>query len=211
MKSFETVSLNSKQFERELSDFRNLLDSSDQLDERKTILPFFRTRKQLCSFIGAFYVELNNAFEISFEKPLTGDFKSDLIVGDAISKKFLFVEFESAKPNSIFETRNSRYYKKWSTSIEKAYSQFVDWFWKIERMKRSNDLYDFFGNDLIDYLGLLVIGRDKFFTDKSDEERFIWRRENFELNGKRIFCVTYDQLYKILSQRLESLKLIGKE
>ncbi len=54
MKAFADVVFHPAQCQRELSAFGKLLASRANLSERNDLLPFFKKRKQLASFLGTF-------------------------------------------------------------------------------------------------------------------------------------------------------------
>ena len=50
MKAFDKHTFDLKTYEKELQEFKQLLDSKDELSEKQDILPFFRQRRELsCS------------------------------------------------------------------------------------------------------------------------------------------------------------------
>jgi Domain of unknown function (DUF4263) len=53
----------------------------------------------------------------------------------------------------------------------------------------------------IQFVALLVIGRDRFLGETSLRERMTWRSEQVVVASRKVNCVTYDQLYRDLSVR----------
>jgi hypothetical protein len=83
----------------------------------------------------------------------------------------------------------------------------------IENRSLGLYAYEFplFGSFSTDF----VIGDDKshsylfveFESGKTlDKRRLEWRQDKVIINSKKIFCVTYDQLYRDLSGRLDNIK-----
>jgi Domain of unknown function (DUF4263) len=66
-------------------------------------------------------------------------------------------------------------------------------------------MIEHFDSEAINYSGILVIGRDEGLT-QLDKRRLEWRQDKVIINSKKIFCVTYDQLYRDLSGRLDNIK-----
>ena len=63
-----------------------------------------------------------------------------------------------------------------------------------------------FRSSKIDYMGLLVIGRDESL-DLNERRRLEWRRQNTVVNSKHIHCLTYDELCEDLGFGLEKYQL----
>ncbi|MGL5888915.1 MAG: Shedu anti-phage system protein SduA domain-containing protein [Bacteroidia bacterium] len=185
---------------KELGELRNLIESSEKLDEQKVIQPFFRKRKQLSAFIGSFVsgIDVNR---LSFELDLFGDFSPDLVLGDYSRSKYCFVEFESGLPHAIFKKSTGRKAPKWSGKFEEGYSQIVDWFWKVEEQSGTASFRKFFEADSIACSGLLIIGRDKEL-DSFGRNRMNWRSEKVVVNSSLIQCMTYDSLLADLERRI---------
>ncbi|NER96605.1 MAG: DUF4263 domain-containing protein [Symploca sp. SIO1B1] len=137
---------------------------------------------------------------------LFGDFVCDLVVGDSVKRSFCFIEFEAAEANSIFVTKSGRITPEWSAKFEHGFSQIIDWFWKLEDLERTNDFESRFRSSSIDYMGLLVIGRDESLELK-ERRRLEWRRQNTVVNSKHIHCLTYDELCEDLWFGLEKYQL----
>ena len=77
----------------------------------------------------------------------------------------------------------------------------MDWFYTLEDLKTTAKFRSLFGSNLADYLGLLVVGRDGHLS-RDMRERLRWRSLNTQLGGKHIYCVTFDELFKTLSDRV---------
>ena len=53
----------------------------------------------------------------------------------------------------------------------------------------------------IEYIGLLVIGRDSSIHDTKEIRRLSFRTKMTVVNSKKIHCVTYDQLLEDLKSK----------
>lgn len=205
MKALDTHIFDLAKYETELSEFKALLDSKDELSEKYDILPFFKTRRQLSSQIATIYPKIISTEKIAFEFDIFGDFASDLTIGDMNTNTFCFIEFEDARAESIFVIQGKKYKAEFSPRLEHCFSQLIDWFYKIDGMQNSDDLEERFGKNKINYEGLLIIERSKYL-DVSKKKRLEWRADNVILNSKRIHCFTFDELYFTLKQKLDLLR-----
>jgi Domain of unknown function (DUF4263) len=201
MKKFLTLEFDRITYERELNEFNQLLSQNQTLNERATILPFFKERILLSSRIASLLPEFFKIDKIAYEYDLFGDFTSDLVIGDAQNHTYCFVEFEDAMPNSVFTVKKSKYQPEFSTRFEHGYSQIVDWFYELTNIGTSK-LKERFGKDTIDFHGVLIIGRNHFLNDVNLLSRLDWRSKNIIVNSKRIRIFTYDDLYQALYDKL---------
>jgi hypothetical protein len=208
MKKFAHYQFDLQQCELELSEFKQLLDTKAELSERGDILRFFRSRVQLALQIAMVVPVTMSAERYAFEFDIFGDFVCDLAIGDNRDGIYCFVELEDAKQNSIFVEKGKKHTKEFSSRFEHGYSQIIDWFHKLDDMQKSHSIHDRFGVHEIHYEGVLIIGRGAFLDD-SDERRLNWRRRNVIVNSRTITCLTYDQLYFILRQKLNFLKYLA--
>src|SRR5207248_10727782 len=126
-----------------------------------------------------------------------GDFSCDLVVGDSGAKGYSFIEFEDAGPRSIFVQQGQKATREWSPRFEHGYSQIIDWFYKLDDRRNSDDCEARFGKRAIDFTGVLVIGRRQYLQP-GESLRLDWRRQHVIVHSKRIICVTYDDLFSDL-------------
>ena len=105
MKEFAQIAFSFRQCRAELDELGTLLQEHGELRENKQVLPFFRQRKHLSAFIGTYLTHLAFPDQIAFEYDVFGDFKADLVVGDAAQAQFCFVEFEDGSRTSILSAR----------------------------------------------------------------------------------------------------------
>lgn len=200
-KSFETIVYDRAQCKRELQDFAAMLKSSAELSERKDILPFFKNRKQLSAMIGTFDARIWPVTELSHEFSFLGDFSADLLVGNRAKKHFLAVEFEDGRTDSIFKKLAAKSTTEWSQRFDHGFSQLVDWFCTLDDYKKIDKFKSQFGNGHITFSGLLIIGRNAGVSE-ADRIRLAWRTEKVRVDSHSISCVTFDDLYEYLADRL---------
>lgn len=146
---------------------------------------------------------------VALEYDLFGDFACDLALGDWERKAYCFIEFENAEPQSIFEKVGKKATRDWSRRFDHGSSQVIDWFHKLAKMTDHPDFEGRFGKRSIDYDGALVIGRDKDLV-ATELLRLEWRREHVVVSSKRVRCVTFDELLRMMQQRLKTLTLLAK-
>ena len=153
MKKFESLVFDPVQCLKELDELRALLSRQEQLDEKKHILPFFRKRRHLSAFIASNAAGVIRLDRIAFEYELFGDFTCDIVVGDSVKAAYCFVEFEDAGPNSLFIRHGKKVTREWSSRFDHGYSQIIDWFHKLDDMKRSDAFAMRFGAHTVSYSG----------------------------------------------------------
>jgi hypothetical protein len=200
-KTFEKIVYDRVQCEHELKEFAALLKSSPELSEYKEILPFFKGRKQLSAFIGTFDAKIGPASELAREFSFLGDFSADLLIGNQAKRHFLAVEFEDGRTDSIFKKLKKKSTTEWSQRFDHGFSQLVDWFCTLDDYKKIDKFRNQFGNGHITFSGLLVIGRNAGVSD-GDRIRLDWRTEKVRVDSHSISCVTFDDLYEYLADRL---------
>jgi Shedu protein SduA, C-terminal len=201
MKAFQSIHFDANRCRKEVAEFRRWLAQHPILDEKRQILPFFRRRRQLAAFVASHDRNLDDYDRIAFEYPLFGDFICDLVVGDSARNAYCLIEFEDAGPTSLFLERGKRVTRDWSPRFEHGCSQIIDWFHKLDDMRRSDDLISRFGSRSINYSGVLVIGRNQYLKP-GEAERLAWRRANVVVASQRVQFQTFDQLAEKLETRL---------
>jgi hypothetical protein len=203
VKDFIRVEFSPQRCREELAAYRALLDSKPDLEERADIKPFFEAHPHLSAFLGSYTWSLAHFELIAFQYQLFGDFSCDLVVGDAIRNIFTFVEWEDGSTSSLFRQQGKKATPEWGTSVERGFSQVLDWFWKLDDMARTDDFEARFGARNIRYSGLLVVGRDSALGQARERRRWEWRWQKVLVNSLPVQCVTYDQLHRDLSAHLE--------
>ncbi len=201
MKNFEEINFDIAICRQKLNELKQHLDNKTELKERKDVLPFFQKRKHLSAFIGSYFPYIDRFDRIAYEYDIFGDFKADLVVGDSKSSWYGFIEFESAKNNSIFQFKGSKSTPDWSQHFEHGFSQVLDWFWKLSSQEYEREFTYRFGGVFAGYEGMLIIGRSQDIQQR-EQDRLRWRRDRLTVNSKHIYCVTFDELYSTLNTRL---------
>ena len=185
---------------------RSLLDGKAELSEREDIQPFFAAHPSLVALTGSLNTQLHRIDRLASEFDLFGNFRCDWVVGDSTSQTYTLVEFEDARRNSIFGG-GTKYHEEWGRRFEHGFSQLVDWFWALDAYRGNPDLRKRFGAEPKQFFGLLIIGRDQFI-EPDQRERLEWRTRAVPIGLNRIPCITFDQLYQFLDDRLRFVRQI---
>lgn len=201
MKEFEEIIFDPAQCRVEVAALRKLLQSKRNLEERKDILNFFKKRKQLSAFIGAFAPSIGLADRLAYEFPFMGDFAADVMLGNKEKGIFCAIEFENARPDSIFIKVPKKATKEWSRRFEHGFSQLVDWFYSLDDFKKTDKFAKDFGHGHITFLGLLILGRNASLSE-FDRNRLKWRTEKVRVDSHTVECLTFDDLCQHLEWRL---------
>jgi hypothetical protein len=207
MKQFKTASFNKKLAWNELIEFGRLLNDPlrPELRERSDILPFFAAHEQLMLLMGTYNPQIAIVDRVATEFDIFGDHTADVAIGDSQSHQYCFVEFEDAARDSIFKKRSKKATPDWSDRFEHGCSQIIDWLLWLENQKNSHSYLQRFGVGEIQYIGLLVVGRDKFLADPSLRQRLTWRSEQVVVCSRKLHCITFDKLYRDMDLRLKTL------
>ncbi|MHB1424755.1 MAG: Shedu immune nuclease family protein [Gemmataceae bacterium] len=206
MKSFERLRLDLSQCRKEVGQLRKWLGGKTRIAERKHILPFFRKRRHLSAFVASYRANVVRFNRIAFEFSLFGDFTCDLVVGDSVKNAYCFIEFEGAEPACLFVKQGRKATREWSPRFDHGFSQIVDWFYKLDDMRKSDAFAALFGARSITYKNILILGRDRDLLP-GERERLEWRRNNVVVASQKIECVTFDELVEDLQDRLEMFPL----
>jgi len=203
MKEFIKFRFDPKICRQELNELKVYLNQTLELNERKDVLPFFKNRQHLSSFIGSYFPYISSFDRLAYEYDIFGDFKADLAIGDSESGWYGFIEFEGASETSIFEKKGNKATPEWSSQFEHGFSQIVDWFWKLSALEYTREFVSRFGSEFTGYEGMLIIGRSEGLAQR-ERDRLRWRRDRLVVNSKHVHCVTFDELYLHLDTRLRS-------
>lgn len=201
MKALDKFSLNLARCKKELNEFKTLLDGKAALSERDDVLPFFKSHRHLAALAGSYNPKIHRFDRIATEFNLFGDYSCDLVVGDSASHHFCFTEFEDASPGSIFTKKRGKATPEWSARFDHGFSQILDWFGVLEDQKRTALYKARFGADVIQFVGLLVIGR-RHYLDDAQYDRLRWRSEQVQVGGRQVHCITFDELYQTLALKV---------
>jgi hypothetical protein len=112
------------------------------------------------------------------------------------------VELEVGGPDAVLERVGAKATKEWSRRFEHGFSQIVDWFCHLDDFKKTDRFHKNFGYGHIDFVGLLLIGRNEGL-DADDKRRLRWRTHNVVVDSHFVVCMTYDDLYKELNDGYE--------
>jgi hypothetical protein len=202
MTPFEPFVFSKRMAEQELEELKQLLDahSNSPLRERDHILPFFQSHRQLAALVGSYNLGTIRLDRIAFEFDLFGDYKADLVIGDSENHQYCFVEFEDAAATSVFK-QTPRATPDRSPRFEHGFSQIIDWILWLDNQRGTTAYTSRFGVSSIQFVALLVIGRDRFVEATPLRERLTWRSEQVIVASRKVNCVTYDRLYRDLSAR----------
>jgi hypothetical protein len=204
------LKLDLRQAHADLAALDKLLTDNEQLEETGPggLQEFFTSHPHLLLLMSrAFCPGLLPAAYLP-ECSVVQEFRADYAVANEDRSKFLFVEFEHAKKDSIFATKvktkaNQSY--QWAKTFEHGFSQVLDWYFRLDDYQRASKIEEHFGAPKIDYVGILVIGRDQFLKKTGLSQRFEWRRKYTVINSQHLHCFTFDELARELRGHYETL------
>jgi hypothetical protein len=202
MPDFQPFTFNLIQCQQQIQELKALLASSADLGEA-VFHDFFESRLDLRALVGPYNPALLSPDRLAWQYRIFGDFRCDFVIGDWTRKAYTFVEFEDARPNSLFVRQGEKATRAWSPRFDGGFSQIIDWFYKLQVMTDTPDMEARLGKRAIRYSGVLIIGRDQHFQ-AGEQLRLGWRQDHVVVNSKHIVCVTYDQLLEDLMFRLDT-------
>lgn len=209
MKELEEVDFDPEVCREQLDALDDLLRRKDDLSEQGDVLPFFRAQRHLSAYIGTYHGRLSRPDRLAFEFEMFGEFNPDLVVGDYRRSAYVLVEFEEAKPDSIFKSKK-RHRSHFAPRLEKGFSQLVDWMWLLEDQSQTGKFEEMFGDRQPDFKPVLVIGREAHLdTEAQEQRRLNWRSQNVSIGQKPVSILTFDQLASDLWERLELYSASG--
>ena len=160
-------------------------------------------REQLIALMGTYNTRMANFDRIATEFDVFGDHTADFAIGDSKKHQYCFVEFEDATKTSIFKKKGDKATHEWSDRFDHGCSQIIVWLLWLENQKHTLSYIQRFGVAEVEYVGLLVVGRDQYLTDPSLRQRLTWRSEQVVVCSRKLFCITFDELYADLDSRLK--------
>lgn len=172
------------------ADLAALLAAKARLSERTDVLPFFRSRPDLSLLFSHYIPAIRMPDRVATELPLSGDFRIDLLVGDHANGKYLLVEFEDGTATSVF-TPCLRAAPAWAARYESAFSQLVDWLWKLDDLRSTSDFVHLFGARDVTFEGLIVAGKG-MALDPREKARLRWRIDKVRVDSRAISFVSFD-------------------
>src|SRR5437763_7142163 len=130
---------------------------------------------------------------------------SNIVDNNAIcnrDKDYCLVKLEDADPKSVQKKPRTKATKEWGKRFEHGFSQLVDWFCLLDGQKNTPDFQRLFGHGHIDFVGLLLVGRNSGLS-QDDIRRLRWRKHNVVVDSHHVYCMTYDELYDQLKESFE--------
>lgn len=193
MKNLQPHALDPNNCRAEWNDFAGLLTSKPVLSEQKDVLPFFKKRQDLSLLICSYIPKIKTPDRIAHEYEIYGDFVADLIVGDSSVHHYLLVEFENGAADSVFKQKGTKATPDWAPRFEGAYSQLVDWLWKLEDMRSTADFVNTFGSRRATFEGLIVTGKNMNLSQQ-EQDRLKWRLDRTMIDSNAISSVSFNGL-----------------
>src|SRR5436309_2927700 len=204
MPDFQQHTLDLAACRQQVQDLKDLLAGSSDLAEA-VFHDFFEPRSHLRALIGLYNDWIGQPDRLAWQYPIFGDFRCDFAIGDWARKAYTFVEYEDARPNSLFVKQGEKVNRAWSSRFEAGLSQLIDWFYKLAVMTDTPDMEARLGKRSVRYTGVVLIGREQHLQ-AGERLRLEWRQEHLVVNSRHIACITYDQLLTDLSFRLDKYK-----
>ncbi|AFY73373.1 hypothetical protein Syn7502_01279 [Synechococcus sp. PCC 7502] len=202
MKNLQKHVIDPQKCRTEWDDFSNLLTSKPILSEQKDVLPFFKQRQNLSLLICNYFPKIKVPDQYAHEYEIYGDFIADLVIGDSSVHHYLLVEFENGAADSVFRQKGKKATPDWAPRFEGAYSQLVDWLWKLEDMRSTQDFLNTFGSRRATFQGLIVIGKDMNLAVQ-EQDRLKWRLDKTMIDSNAISSVSFNQLSNDLNHWLK--------
>ncbi|MEI9998245.1 MAG: Shedu immune nuclease family protein [Verrucomicrobiota bacterium] len=202
MTHFEACTPDPHQARVDLAGFRALLKEHQYFGEQK-VLSYFREHPSLIPFIPASVSGLLRKDRFAQELNLFGSLKCDFAVGDSTSGAYCFIEFEDARPNSIFKP-STRSIREWSPRLEHAFSQVIDWLWQLDDSRHTARFQDIFGTREIQSSSMIVLGRNEALSI-SDKSRLLHRKSKITVNSSPVIVLTFDDLCDDIEWQVQSL------
>lgn len=193
MKILQKHEFNAQDCRKEWQVFNDLLKSKSILNERSDVLQFFKESQNLSILICNYFPNIKKPDRLAHEYEIYGDFVADLVVGDSESHRYLLVEFENGAPDSVFKKKGSKSTPDWAPRFEGAYSQLVDWFWKLDDMRSTGDFQNSFGSRSAKFQGLIIIGKDMTLS-LQEQDRLKWRIDKTMIDSTAISSVSFNEL-----------------
>jgi hypothetical protein len=200
MKKFIEITVNINEVKNEILEYKHFIDSSDELNEKSQILPFFRSHYQLSAYLASYHPKISRIDRLAFEYPIFGDYRADIVAGDSRTGHYCFIECENISKTSIF-CASKRNTLDWSTRFEHGYGQIIDWFYLLSTADGNRLLRNNFEGVDIDFVGLLLIGKEKGLSHIC-KERLEWRERKIIVDSSHIYCIPFDKLSIELSNRM---------
>jgi antiviral defense system Shedu protein SduA len=193
---FRSIDLDISRAADEFIEFKKFLQDNATFSERQVVNEL-KKRLHLSCLMGSLIAGVPRSNVYKFEFQIQGVFRADLVVGNSLQKRFVLVEFESGRTNSLFGPTRTNQMRDWSRQFERGFGQLVDWAWAKHDAGNTQIFRNAFGCDDMSTASLLVCGRDTLM-DATEQKRFFWRCHNIGLAGTSATCLTYDGLLVFL-------------
>ena len=198
---FDRIRFDAAQAAIELASFKTWITARSYFSEME-VFKEIAGRRQMAFLLG--YTILMPAPDlIRFEFAVKGLFRADLVVGNDKSRKFVLIEFEDGKEDSLFRG-GTRKYRYWSPRLEHGFGQVLDWGWAKHTHPGDAGFTNSFGGKVLDDCYVVVCGRNPRIGSL-EEERFDFRRTRLHLNGVPLQLYTYDNLVDAMEDNLAPL------
>ncbi len=189
----------------DLAAFTRLLGEGETkpLEEAADILPFFKAHPHLAALIGRCCHPLITPPDLmKAEYGVVGAHVCDLVVGNEASSAFCVVEFEDAKPTSVFKKQRGDRVPEWSPRLGHGFDQILDWFCALESIRHSELFRTVFGSSMATFRAFLIVGR-RGGLDGPARARLLYRSRKVQIDGCPVSVITYDELREQLALEVE--------
>lgn len=204
MPQLQRINLDFNAAENELAEFKKFLDDNPEFSET-AVVSLLKTKLNLCCLLASMIAGVPKADVYKFEFQIQGVFWADLVVGHLQKQRFVLVEFEDGKTNSLFGPKETNQMRDWSSRFEHGFGQLVDWAWASADVGNTRVFQNAFECTDVYPIFVLICGRDAFMN-VTERQRFNWRTENVGLGGAKATCLTYDGLFQFLQATIEAIK-----
>ncbi len=204
MIKMQQVNLDRIECQESLNAFRNLLEEGKVYGET-FFLSFFKEHPNLILLMGSLAGYNPEYYQNEFN--IFNEFYADFAIANSKMDHFTFVELEDDGNESVFREKENEKTKRyvWSPVFEHGYSQIIDWFYRLDDYSKTNKIKEHFNVEKMRYEALLIVGRNSSLPNFECRGKLDWRSENVDVHKKKVFCLTYDELYNQLSERYQTL------
>lgn len=205
MSVFSAFAWNLATAETELKAFKEWLAGAGYVGE-KAIVGEIASRPHMCGLLAA-VAGFSAPDLIKAELALKGLFRTDLVLGNSVTRQFALIEFEDADEHSIFrKTKNTAQYRPWSSRLEHGFGQVVDWAWLKSDAPNDVVLTGAFGGAIVASAYLVIAGRNTGIADAMEERRFLHRTHAVTIAGVPAMVMTYDGMVAAMELSLINIK-----
>jgi hypothetical protein len=199
---FTPISFHARRADLELAEFKEWMARRDYFSESEAVAEV-ATRPHMACLLG-WIVGMPPPDLIKFEFAIKGLFRADLAIGNDKARKFVLVEFEDGRENSLF-SGGTRKYRFWSRRLEHGFGQVIDWGWAKHSHPGDVAFTNSFGGRVVDDCYIVVCGRNPL-PGSLEEERFDFRRSRLRLSGVTVQILTYDLMVDLMSAYINAMR-----